>query len=105
MSNALRVVLLCLGTWLGSLFATLVVLVVVAVSTSHWSASRVGPAMLGVWGAGLLIFGFGSFLLWRRIAPPIVSPGARVAISLGHALVQFFTLGLLVLSSLVVFNR
>ncbi len=101
----LKVALMFGATWLGPLVLSLICTGMVAGVTSRWSASRVGRVMLLCMALDLMLAGVGSILFWRGLSANLPATAARVVIFLGHTALQLATLAMLILGTLVAFNR
>jgi hypothetical protein len=101
----LKIVLMFGATWLGPLVLSLICTGVAAGLTSRWSASRVGGVMLLVMALDLVLAGVGSFVFWRGLSANLPATAPRVVTFLGHTVLQLATLAMLLLGTLVGFNR
>ncbi len=100
-----RMVLLFIGGWAGPLLASLLVTLVTAGVTSRWSAGKVGPVLLVLLGFDLVLFLAGSAWLWRGLGRTAAAFSLR-AVGFGlHLGLQVATYVVLVLLTLLAFNR
>lgn len=100
----LKAVLLFLGGWGIPLVLSIVLTALVAGLTSKWSASAVGTPMLGLLFVEFLMFVGGSVALWRGLAGRMEALPRALAV-VAHALIQLVTYGILLITTLVAFNR
>lgn len=105
MPVALKIVLLFAGTWMGSLFVSLVSTGIVAAATSSWGARRVAGPMFSVMALDVVFALLGSFVLWRGLATSFSTAAPRVLLLLGHVALQLATATVVILMTLVAFNR
>ena len=105
MPVGLKVALLFGGTWLGTLILSVLCTGIAAVSTSHWGASRVAGVMYLVMALDLVFAIAGTLVLWRGLSTNVQGTGPRVALVLGHGVIQLATVAVLILMTFVAFNR
>jgi hypothetical protein len=105
MPAALKIALLFAGTWFGSLVVSLITTGIVAMATSHWGAQRVAGPMFSVMALDVVFALLGSFVLWRGLATSLSTTAPRVLLLLGHGVLQLATAAVVILMTLVAFNR
>lgn len=97
----MRSVLLCVLGLIAQCVSSVAGALIAAWATSGWSASRVGPVMLGVMGFQFVVALGVARMLWVSLSPSAGKPYLFGA----FAFVQLCLAGLFILSNFILFNR